>query len=65
MFIAVAAERTRWLRFGTGVISLPYHHPFHVAQRMVPNGMIGWAQARGFSRDGGGRTGALRVEKYW
>jgi hypothetical protein len=32
---------------------------------MVPNGMIGWAQARGFSRDGGGRTGALRVEKYW
>jgi hypothetical protein len=27
LFIAVAAERTRWIKFGTGVISLPYHNP--------------------------------------
>ncbi|MCC7105193.1 MAG: LLM class flavin-dependent oxidoreductase [Chloroflexi bacterium] len=35
MFIAVAAERTRHLKLGTGVISLPYHHPLTVANRMV------------------------------
>ena len=35
IFIAVAAERTRHIRLGTGVISLPYHHPFMVADRMV------------------------------
>ncbi|MFB6556866.1 LLM class flavin-dependent oxidoreductase, partial [Streptomyces sp. NPDC056405] len=26
-FIAAAAERTSRIRFGTGVVSLPYHHP--------------------------------------
>lgn len=35
IFIAALAERTRHLRLGTGVISLPYHHPFHVAARAV------------------------------
>jgi limonene 1,2-monooxygenase len=35
MFIAFAAERTRHIRFGTGVISLPYHHPMMVADRIV------------------------------
>jgi limonene 1,2-monooxygenase len=35
IFIAAAAERTKHLRFGTGVTSLPYHHPFLVAERMV------------------------------
>src|SRR6187551_1779946 len=35
MFIAAAAQRTRHIRLGTGVTSLPYHHPFMVAQRMV------------------------------
>ncbi|HJQ01819.1 MAG TPA: LLM class flavin-dependent oxidoreductase [Jatrophihabitans sp.] len=35
VFIAVAAERTKHLRLGTGVISLPYHHPFTVAERMI------------------------------
>ena len=35
LFIAVAADRTRHLKLGTGVISLPYHHPFMVANRMV------------------------------
>jgi limonene 1,2-monooxygenase len=35
LFLAAAAERTRRIRLGTGVISLPYHHPFNVAQRMV------------------------------
>jgi len=28
LFIATAAERTRHIRPGTGVISPPYHHPF-------------------------------------
>ena len=35
VFIAAAAERTRHIRLGTGVVSLPYHHPFMVAERMV------------------------------
>ncbi len=35
MFIAAAAERTKHLKFGTGVVSLPYHHPLNVANRIV------------------------------
>ena len=35
IFLAAAAERTQRIRLGTGVISLPYHHPFMVAQRLV------------------------------
>lgn len=35
IFIAMAAERTRHLRLGTGVVSLAYHHPFLVADRIV------------------------------
>ena len=30
IFMAVAAERTKRIKLGTGVISLPYHHPFMV-----------------------------------
>ena len=35
IFIAVAAERTRHIRLGTGVISLSYHNPLWVAERIV------------------------------
>lgn len=35
MFIAAAAERTKHIRLGTGVVSLPYHNPFTLASRMV------------------------------
>ncbi|HEU0167385.1 MAG TPA: LLM class flavin-dependent oxidoreductase [Chloroflexota bacterium] len=35
IFIATAAERTRHIRLGTGVSSLPYHHPLWTADRMV------------------------------
>lgn len=35
MFLAAAGQRTSRIRLGTGVISLPYHHPFNVAQRIV------------------------------
>jgi limonene 1,2-monooxygenase len=35
LFIAAAAERTTSLRFGTGVVSLPYHNPLMVADRIV------------------------------
>lgn len=35
MFLAAAAQRTHRIMLGTGVVSLPYHHPFNVAQRMV------------------------------
>ncbi|MBX9943661.1 MAG: LLM class flavin-dependent oxidoreductase [Reyranella sp.] len=35
MFLAAAGERTKRIKLATGVISLPYHHPYNVAQRMV------------------------------
>ena len=35
MFLAAAAMVTHRIKLGTGVISLPYHHPFNVAQRIV------------------------------
>ena len=35
VFIAAAAERTRHIKLGTGVNSLPYHHPFILADRIV------------------------------
>ena len=35
VFLAAAAARTRQIKLGTGVTSLPYHHPFMVADRML------------------------------
>jgi limonene 1,2-monooxygenase len=35
VFISHAAARTRRIRLGTGVSSLPYHHPLLLADRMV------------------------------
>ena len=34
LFIATVAERTRHIRLGTGVSSLPYHHPLMLADRI-------------------------------
>jgi limonene 1,2-monooxygenase len=34
VFIAVASQRTQHIRFGTGVSSLPYHHPYILADRI-------------------------------
>jgi len=34
VFIAAAAQRTQRIKLGTGVISLPYHHPWLVADRL-------------------------------
>ncbi|MDX2233517.1 MAG: LLM class flavin-dependent oxidoreductase [Hyphomonadaceae bacterium] len=35
LFIAAAAERTQRIRLGTGVMSLPYHHPLTAANRIL------------------------------
>jgi limonene 1,2-monooxygenase len=35
IFIGVAADRTKHIMLGSGVTSLPYHHPLLVAQRFV------------------------------
>jgi len=35
LFIASAIERTRTIRLGTGVSSLPYHHPLMLADRIA------------------------------
>ena len=35
LFIAAAAERTRRIKLGTGVVSLPYHNPLMVANRII------------------------------
>jgi limonene 1,2-monooxygenase len=35
IFCAAAAERTKHIKLATGVTSLPYHHPYMVAERAV------------------------------
>jgi limonene 1,2-monooxygenase len=35
LFIAAAAQHTRRIKFATGVLGMPYHHPFLVAERAV------------------------------
>ncbi|MBN9534317.1 MAG: LLM class flavin-dependent oxidoreductase [Alphaproteobacteria bacterium] len=35
LFIAAAAERTRRIMLGTGVVSLPYHNPLMTANRII------------------------------
>lgn len=35
LFIAAAAERTKRIKLGTGVVSLPYHNPLTVANRII------------------------------
>ena len=35
IFVAAAAERTKRIKLGLGVVSLPYHHPFLVADRVL------------------------------
>jgi limonene 1,2-monooxygenase len=35
IMIAAAAERTKTIKLGSGVVSLPYHHPLMVADRFV------------------------------
>ena len=59
LFMATAAERTRHIRLGTGVTSLPYHHPFMVANRMVQldhlTGMRPW-RSRFRRLDAGNKT---------
>lgn len=35
LMIAAAAQRTKRIKLGTGVVSLPYHNPLNVAQRIA------------------------------
>jgi limonene 1,2-monooxygenase len=35
LMVAAAAQRTKYIRLGTGVKSLPYHHPFLLAEAMA------------------------------
>ena len=35
LMIAVAAERTKHIKLGTGVVSMSYHNPLWVAERIV------------------------------
>jgi limonene 1,2-monooxygenase len=35
LFIAAAAERTKHIKLGTGAVTVPYHHPLWVADRIV------------------------------
>ncbi len=35
IFMAVAATRTKRIMLGSGVVSIPYHHPFHTANRFA------------------------------
>ncbi len=35
MALAMAAARAKRIRLGTSVLSVPFHHPFHLAERMA------------------------------
>jgi limonene 1,2-monooxygenase len=35
LFMAWAAAQTRTIKLGTGVLSLPYHNPLWVADRII------------------------------
>lgn len=35
VFIGYLAALTRRIRLGTGVVSIPYHHPYNIAERLV------------------------------
>jgi limonene 1,2-monooxygenase len=35
MFLSYLAAKTQRIKLGTGVISLPYHHPYNVAERVL------------------------------
>lgn len=35
VFLAYAGAKTSTIKLGTGVVSLPYHHPFQVAERIT------------------------------
>ncbi len=59
VMIAAAAQRTRTIRLGTGVSSLPYHHPFMLADRMVQLDHL----TRGRAMFGAG-PGALTSDAY-
>src|SRR3546814_18602718 len=45
IFAAAALERTRHIRLGTGVVSLPYHRPFLVSGRMIQPDHLARARA--------------------
>ena len=59
IFIAVAAERTKHIKLGTGVVSLPYHHPWLVADRMVLLDHL--TRGRVHVRDRAGRAAERRL----
>jgi hypothetical protein len=46
IFIAAAAERTERIQFGTGVTSLPYHHPLITADRITQLDELGFEFSR-------------------
>ena len=35
MALSMAAAKTGRIRLGTSVVNLPFHHPFHVAERIA------------------------------
>ena len=63
MFLAAAGERSKRIKLATGVVSLPYHHPYNVAQRMVQLDYMTGGRAifgSGPGRPGVGRAHARR-----
>lgn len=56
LLLAAAAQRSKNIRLGLGIVPLPYHHPVHVAERvatldLLSNGRLDVGVGRGFSPD--------------
>ena len=62
VFIAAAAERTKHIRFGTGVVSLPYHHPLMVADQV---GAARPPHARAGDLGDRARGAAVEMPTWW
>src|ERR1700741_1051613 len=45
LFLAAASQRTSRIKLGTAVSSLPYHHPFTLANRIVDLDLISRGRA--------------------
>ncbi len=63
MFLAAASQRTKRIRLGTGVVSLPYHHPFIVADRMVQLDHLARGRVSFTAVRSSGRSSARNVDR--
>ncbi len=56
LMIAAASQRTKSIRLGTGVVSLPYHNPLMTANRIAQLDHLTRGRLRAFDKHQSGKT---------